>query len=89
MKPLSETRWECKVKSVKAIRYQPVAVCDALDEVAITTENPQAKSDAESLINEMINHNVSKDLQHYTMDITTGISSFQNILNWLMDLLVL
>ena len=50
VKTLSETRWECRMESVKAIRYQPVAVCDALDEVAITTESAQAKSDAEGLV---------------------------------------
>jgi hypothetical protein len=56
LKPLSETRWECRMDSVKAIRYQASQVCDALKELADTTENANTKSDAQSLVNQMRNY---------------------------------
>ena len=53
MKPLSETRWECRMESLKAIRYQAVEVCDALEDLDDSTDDVKAKSDAESLVNQM------------------------------------
>ncbi|XP_025414184.1 zinc finger MYM-type protein 1-like [Sipha flava] len=49
LKPLSETRWECKVNSFKAIRYQVPELFRALEEVAYTTSDPKTKSEAQSL----------------------------------------
>ena len=51
LKPLSDTRWEARIDSVMTIRYQCGSICDALDKIALTTENAQAKSEAESLVN--------------------------------------
>ncbi|XP_023241592.1 zinc finger MYM-type protein 1-like [Centruroides sculpturatus] len=36
LKPLSETSWECRVESVKAVKYQLSDICDALKDL---TEN--------------------------------------------------
>lgn len=52
-KPLSETRWECRVDAVKAIRYQTVDFYDALIELAEHTNDPIAQSEAESLAKEL------------------------------------
>lgn len=38
-KPLSETRWECRVESIKAIRYQIPGIIKALEEVSEVTND--------------------------------------------------
>ena len=53
VKPLSETRWECRVESVKAIRYKTSDIKDALLGVSENCNNPKIKSEAKSLANEM------------------------------------
>jgi hypothetical protein len=55
VKPLSDTRWECRIESVKAIRYQPVEIRDALTQAAAATKEPLSRSEAESLCNEIEN----------------------------------
>lgn len=49
LKPLSETRWECKVNSIKAIRYQVPELIIVLEEVADNTSDQKTKSEAQSL----------------------------------------
>ncbi|XP_065667637.1 uncharacterized protein LOC101237043 isoform X2 [Hydra vulgaris] len=56
VKPLSETRWECRMESVKAVRFQAAEVCDALEELAKSTNDAQGKSEAESLVSQMTNY---------------------------------
>ncbi|XP_076909256.1 uncharacterized protein LOC143566433 [Bidens hawaiensis] len=51
VKPLSTTRWESRVKSVKPIRFQLSAVREALLEVRDTEGDPKTTSDANSLRN--------------------------------------
>lgn len=53
LKPLSETRWECRVESVKAIRYQTSEVIDALLDVSAQSNDAKIKSESMSLANEM------------------------------------
>lgn len=53
VKPLSDTRWECRVNSVKAVRYQLPEIYDALVEVAETTNDTKARSEATSLSDEL------------------------------------
>ncbi|XP_028083784.1 zinc finger MYM-type protein 1-like [Camellia sinensis] len=49
LKPLSQTRWESRVESVKAIRYQAPQITDALNHLANLGEPHNTKSEAESL----------------------------------------
>ncbi|XP_047132451.1 uncharacterized protein LOC124811181 [Hydra vulgaris] len=56
VKPLSETRSECRMESVKAVRFQAAEVCDALEELAKSTNDAQGKSEAESLVSQMTNY---------------------------------
>jgi len=48
-----ETRWEAKVNSVRAVRYQIGEIYDALVEVADTTNEPNSRAEAMSLANSL------------------------------------
>ena len=50
-KPLSDTRWECRLESVKALRYQMNEIRQALFAVADESRVPRVKAEAESLAN--------------------------------------
>ena len=54
VKSLSETRWECRVESVKAIRYQLNDIRNALLEVSNTCSDSKIKSEAQSLVHHEI-----------------------------------
>lgn len=54
-KPLCETRWECRVDSVKAVRYQAGNFYDALVKLSEETNDPKTRSETESLANELKN----------------------------------
>ncbi|XP_001943532.2 zinc finger MYM-type protein 1-like [Acyrthosiphon pisum] len=49
LKPLSETRWECRLESVKAVKMQLKEINNALIEVSESTKIPAIKSEAISL----------------------------------------
>ncbi|XP_028056372.1 uncharacterized protein LOC114260442 [Camellia sinensis] len=51
LKPLSQIRWESRVESIKAIRYQAPQIRDALNHLANLGEPHNTKSEAESLAN--------------------------------------
>lgn len=55
LKPLSATRWECRVQSMKPIRHQINKIRDALEEVSEETKDPMIKSEAVSLAEHEIN----------------------------------
>jgi hypothetical protein len=50
-KPLSVTRWECRLEIVKALRYQLSEIREALFAVANESGDPMVKAEAESLAN--------------------------------------
>ncbi|XP_042401404.1 52 kDa repressor of the inhibitor of the protein kinase-like [Zingiber officinale] len=49
VKPLSQTRWESHVESVKPIKEQTAQIRDVLLDLTNDTEDPKTKSEAESL----------------------------------------
>ncbi|XP_022178815.1 zinc finger MYM-type protein 1-like [Myzus persicae] len=51
LKPMSDTRWESRVESIKPIRFQLGQVHDALVEVSELTKDPKIKSESLSLAN--------------------------------------
>ena len=56
LKPLSTTRWECRIESVKAVRYQLSEIIDALEELSRKTDDSLIASECDSL---------SEDLSSY------------------------
>lgn len=50
LKPICETRWECRLESVKAIKEQLKEISEALIEVSETTKIPAIQSEAKSLL---------------------------------------
>ena len=53
VKPLSNTRWECRSDSVTAIHYHVGEVYDALVEISEIRDEPNIKAEAESLANQL------------------------------------
>lgn len=53
LKPLSETRWECRVESVKAVRFQLDQVCDALCSLREKSTDCSLISECQSLENQI------------------------------------
>jgi len=49
LKPLSQTRWESQIESIKAIKFQTPQIRDALLQLAKTSEDPKTKSEANCL----------------------------------------
>ena len=49
LKPLSKTRWESRIESVKVIKFQVLEIRDALLQLAKTSEDPKTKSEVDCL----------------------------------------
>ncbi|GBP36942.1 Zinc finger MYM-type protein 5 [Eumeta japonica] len=94
---LSETRWECRVSSVKAVKYQLSDICDALKDLAESTTDCQLVSECHSEITTyefvislviwydiLIKINViSKMWQSENMHLDVAIQHLDAFTNWL------
>ena len=49
VKPISDTRWEYRIDTVKAGRYQTAVVYDALVDVSENANDPKARTEATGL----------------------------------------
>ncbi|XP_011258308.2 zinc finger MYM-type protein 1-like [Camponotus floridanus] len=52
-KTLSDTRWECRVESVKAVRFQIKEFVQIFEEILTEPKDPKAASEATSLLKEI------------------------------------
>ena len=50
LKSLSQTHWESRIESVKAIKFQSPQIRDALLQLAQTSEDPKIKSEVDCLV---------------------------------------
>src|SRR5215469_7461882 len=55
MKPISETRWECRIDSVKPVRFQLPAVYDVLVDVAENANDAKARTEVTGLAKQLKN----------------------------------
>lgn len=53
LKSWAETRWESRIKSIEAVKYQTAEVRDTLVEVRDTTGDPVVRVEAQSLAEEI------------------------------------
>ena len=51
LKSLSQTRWESRIESVKAVRFQTLQIRDALFELVEASDDPKLKSEVDCLEN--------------------------------------
>lgn len=86
VKQWSETRWESRINSVKALRFQLSSILDALEEVSNTANDLMAKSEAVSLSNEIGNYEFILSLVIW-YDILTEVNIVsKNVQNHNMDI---
>ncbi|XP_050793251.1 zinc finger MYM-type protein 1-like [Gopherus flavomarginatus] len=79
VKPLSETRWESRVESVKTFRYQSEEVYEALVAISEEARDPKAKSEAQSLASEISSFKFLTSVVIW-YDILVKISSISKIM---------
>ncbi|KAL4639263.1 hypothetical protein ACB092_03G204900 [Castanea dentata] len=84
LKPLSQTRWESQIESVKAIKFQALEIRDALLQLAKTSEDPKTKSEADCLATYEIESfefllaiTICKNLQSKDMHIDVAIDQLK------------
>lgn len=56
LKPLSETRWECRLESVKALCYQLKEIAECLEELSDSSNDSTTASECDSLRNEILSY---------------------------------
>ena len=94
LKPLSQTRWESQIESVKAIKFQALEVRDALLQLAKTSEDPNCLATYELESFEFLLgmtiwygilfavNSVSKNLQLKDMHIDVAIDQLKGLISF-------
>ncbi|KAM3731731.1 hypothetical protein ACB098_11G004400 [Castanea mollissima] len=89
LKPLSQTRWESRIESVKAIKFQILEIRDALLQLAKTSEDPKTKSEADCLATYEIESfefllamTICKNLQSKDMHIDVAIDQLKGLMSF-------
>ncbi|KAK4593670.1 hypothetical protein RGQ29_017677 [Quercus rubra] len=89
LKPLSQTRWESRIESVKAIKFQALEIRDALLQLAKTSEDPKTKSEADCLATYelesfefLLGMTICKNLQSKDMHIDIAIDQLKGLISF-------
>ncbi|KAK4585057.1 hypothetical protein RGQ29_022645 [Quercus rubra] len=84
LKPLSQTRWESQIESVKAIKFQALEVRDALLQLAKTSEDPDCLATYELESFEfLLGMTICKNLQLKDMHIDVAIDQLKGLISFL------
>ncbi|XP_065650292.1 uncharacterized protein LOC136078447 [Hydra vulgaris] len=86
LKPLSDTRWESRVESLKTLKYKYSKVYDALVEIANSSEyDTSTKFQANNLAKHMSKFTLCKKIQSPDYDLSTAQTEIDQLLNYFND----
>ncbi|XP_065662852.1 uncharacterized protein LOC136085470 [Hydra vulgaris] len=86
LKPLSDTRWESRVESLKTLKYEYSKVYNALVEIANSSEyDTSTKFKANNLAKQMSRFTFMKKMQSSDYDLSTAQTKIDQLLKYFND----